>query len=113
MSLRNAWRGGEALTPGTGPVTSLRTTLTTCLVLTWANPHVYLDTLALMGAVSSGYEDRLSFALGGMTAPAVFFAGLGYGARLLAPIFRLPVAWRVLDVGVAVVMVAIGVGLVW
>jgi L-lysine exporter family protein LysE/ArgO len=112
LSLRNAWRGGEALTPGTGPTTSLRATLTTCLVLTWANPHVYLDTLALMGAVSAGYEDRLSFALGGMTASAMFFVVLGYGARLLAPVFRRPVAWRWLDVGVAVVMAAIGVGLV-
>jgi L-lysine exporter family protein LysE/ArgO len=113
LSLRNAWRGGETLTAAGPGTTSLRRTLITCLVLTWANPHVYLDTLALMGAVSAGYPDRLSFTLGGATASACFFLALGYGARLLAPIFRRPVAWRWLDVGVALVMGGIAVGLVW
>lgn len=113
LSLQSAWRGGETLTAAGPGTPSLRRTLITCLVLTWANPHVYLDTLALMGAVSAGYPDRLSFTLGGATASACFFLALGYGARLLAPIFRRPVAWRWLDVGVAAVMGGIAVGLVW
>ena len=112
LSLRSAWRGGAALEAEDRPKSSLRATLTTCLLLTWANPHVYLDTLALMGAVSAGYDDKLAFALGGMTASAVFFTCLGYGARLLAPLFERPVAWRLLDLAVALVMVAIAVSLV-
>lgn len=111
LSLRNAWRGGEALTTDTTTRSSLKAALATCLLLTWANPHVYLDTLALMGAVSARYPDKLSFAVGGMTASAVFFITLGYGARLLAPVFRRPTAWRILDAGVAVVMVAIALSL--
>ncbi|WP_420821272.1 LysE/ArgO family amino acid transporter [Pseudooceanicola onchidii] len=113
LALRNAIRGGEALTPDATPAIPLRRALATCLVLTWANPHVYLDTLALMGAVSAGHDDKLAFALGGMTASAMFFVALGYGARLLAPVFRRPLAWRLLDLGIAVVMGAIAVGLVW
>lgn len=113
MSLRNAWRGGEALTADASTGTTLRRALTTCLLFTWANPHVYLDTLALMGAVSAGYEDKLAFALGGMTASAVFFVALGYGARLLAPVFRRPVAWRLLDLCVALVMLGIAAALLW
>ena len=112
LSLRNAWRGGEALTTDTTRESSLRRALITCLVLTWANPHVYLDTLALMGAVSARYDDKLAFALGGMSASAVFFVALGYGARLLAPIFRKPVAWRLLDCVVAVVMAVIALSLI-
>ncbi|WP_375175651.1 LysE/ArgO family amino acid transporter [Pseudooceanicola sp.] len=113
LSVRNAWRGGEQLSAEGQGGLSLRAAVVTCLLLTWANPHVYLDTLALMGAVSTGYEDKLSFALGGTCASAVFFTALGYGARLLAPIFRRPAAWRVLDLAMALVMTAIGVGLIW
>ena len=62
--------------------------------------------------MSAGYDDNLAFAMGGMTASAVFFTCLGYGARLLAPLFERPVAWRLLDLAVALVMVAIAVSLV-
>lgn len=112
LSLRNAWRGGEALTTDDTKGTTLRAALITCLLLTWANPHVYLDTLALMGAVSAQYDDKLAFAAGGMTASAVFFTSLGYGARLLAPVFRRPMAWRLLDICVAAVMLAIAASLI-
>lgn len=111
LSLRNAWRGGEQLAAeGTGGM-SLRAALLTCLLLTWANPHVYLDTLALMGAVSLQYDDKLAFALGGACASAVFFVALGYGAQLLAPVFRRPMAWRLLDLAMAVIMTTIALSL--
>ncbi|MFD1341323.1 LysE/ArgO family amino acid transporter [Litorisediminicola beolgyonensis] len=109
-ALRSAWTGGEALTAGEG-AGSLRVALLTCLALTWLNPHVYLDTVVLLGAISAQYSDRLAFALGAMTASFVFFFSLGYGARLLAPLFARPLAWRVLDLVIALTMAAIAVSL--
>jgi L-lysine exporter family protein LysE/ArgO len=78
------------------------------------NPHVYLDTVILLGAVGGqqAADGRLAFALGAMSASAVWFFGLGYGARLLAPLFARPVAWRVLDGLIAVVMWAIAYSLI-
>ncbi|WP_111732077.1 LysE/ArgO family amino acid transporter [Roseovarius amoyensis] len=106
-TLRAAWIGGEVLEAGLGDAGGLRPALLTCLTLTWLNPHVYLDTVVLLGAVSAQYADRLAFALGAMTASFVFFFGLGYGARFLAPLFRRPASWRVLDVVVGLTMWAI------
>ena len=100
-----AWRGGEALRAGPD-AGSLRAALLTCLALTWLNPHVYLDTVVLLGTISAQYR-AVHFALGAMVASFVFFFALGYGARLLAPLFARPVAWRVLDVLVGAVMWAI------
>ncbi len=105
-TLLSAWRGGQVMPTGQA-VGSLRTALLTCLALTWLNPHVYLDTVVLLGAVAAQYEDRLNFALGAMTASFVFFFSLGYGARLLAPFFAKPRAWQVLDVIIGIVMWAI------
>lgn len=105
-ALRTAWRGGGTLEAG-GHVGSLRGALLTCLALTWLNPHVYLDTVVLLGAVSAQYEARGAFAGGAMLASFVFFFGLGYGARLLAPVFARPAAWRFLDLGIGLVMWAI------
>ncbi|WP_120502060.1 LysE/ArgO family amino acid transporter [Roseovarius sp. EL26] len=104
--LRNflsAWKGGEVMEKGKG-TSSLRAALLTCLALTWLNPHVYLDTVVLLGSISAQYADKLSFAMGAMTASFVFFFSLGYGARILDPLFRKPSAWRVLDVIVGLTM---------
>lgn len=92
---------------------SLRSAVLTCLALTWLNPHVYLDTVALLGAISSPYQgvDRLAFGMGAVTASFTFFFSLGYGARYLTPIFASPGAWRVLDVAIGVVMWAIAAAL--
>jgi L-lysine exporter family protein LysE/ArgO len=108
----SAWRGGAVLQPGSeGARGSLGAALLTCLALTWLNPHVYLDTVVLLGSISAQYDDRLAFALGAMSASFVFFFSLGYGARLLQPFFRRPSSWRVLDAGVGAVMWAIAVKL--
>jgi L-lysine exporter family protein LysE/ArgO len=105
-----AWRGGEAL-QAFGGSGGLRQAVLTCLALTWLNPHVYLDTVVLLGAVASQYPDRLAFGAGAVTASFVFFFALGYGARALAPLFRSPASWRILDAGVGVVMWAIAASL--
>lgn len=112
---RAALAGGHTLTPGKN-ARSLRRTLMLAAAFTWANPHVYLDTLGLIGAVSTGFDpgaDRLAFGIGAVTASFVFFFSLGYGARLLAPLMRSPRAWRVLDAGIALVMFAIAAKLVF
>jgi L-lysine exporter family protein LysE/ArgO len=85
----------------------------TCLALTWLNPHVYLDTVFLLGSVASAQGDgRWWFALGAAVASALWFFGLAFGARYLGRWLASPRAWRILDVIVAVVMVGIGVSLV-
>ena len=105
-----AWRGGETLEAGQG-AGSLRAALLTCLALTWLNPHVYLDTVVLLGSVSAQYPPW-PFGIGAVTSSFTFFFALGYGARLLAPVFARPMAWRVLDVVVGAIMWAIAATLI-
>jgi L-lysine exporter family protein LysE/ArgO len=103
----SAWRGGEALeADGAGPLT-LRRTLLTLLALTWLNPHVYLDTVVLLGSISAQYDNRLAFGVGAVMASFVFFFSLGYGARLLSPLFARPRSWQILDGLIALTMWAI------
>lgn len=85
----------------------------TCLALTWLNPHVYLDTVFLLGTVANTHGDaRWLFAVGAMTASVVWFFGLAFGARYLSRWLSTPRAWRILDGAIAVVMIALGISLV-
>ncbi|MEX0316807.1 MAG: LysE/ArgO family amino acid transporter [Ruegeria sp.] len=111
-SLRSAWTGGAAMQAGNGQGTSLRAALVTVLAFTWLNPHVYLDTVVLIGSISAQYDDRLSFAVGAMFSSFVFFFSLGYGAGLIAPLFARPRAWQVLDTLIGLTMWAIALKLV-
>lgn len=96
------------------PGSSLRAAVLTVLALSLLNPHVYLDTVILLGGIAAQYEgrERLAFALGAMVASGLWFYGLGYGARRLAPFFASPRSWRLLDAFVGCVMAAIAVSLV-
>lgn len=111
LAFRSAWRGGGSLQAAGAETGSLRVALATCLALTWLNPHVYLDTVVLLGSVAAQWQ-RLPFGVGAVMASFVFFFSLGYGARLLRPFFARPMAWRVLDVLIGCVMWAIAAGLV-
>ncbi|HYG88209.1 MAG TPA: LysE/ArgO family amino acid transporter [Azospirillum sp.] len=112
LSFRAAIRSGDALTPATAVPAGLGATLATCLGLTWLNPHVYLDTVVLIGSVSTQFaEGKGGFALGAITASFAFFFALGYGARLLRPLFARPGAWRVLEAGIGLVMWTIAAAL--
>jgi len=105
--LRSAQRGGMALVPQGAPARLART-IAAALLFTWANPHVYLDTLVLIGAVSSQYAPHeTAFALGAMLSSVTFFTALGYGARLLAPVFAQPRAWVWLEGGVGITMLTL------
>lgn len=108
-----AWRGGETLEAGGGATKGLWPTLAVLAAITWLNPHVWLDTVVLIGSVSAGFEDARGFALGAISGSFMFFFALGYGARLLAPVFARPVAWRLLDAVMGCVMWAIAFGLIW
>ncbi|WP_063920821.1 LysE/ArgO family amino acid transporter [Nocardia mikamii] len=111
VAARRALRPATAALETTGDATaSIRTAILVCLAMTWLNPHVYLDTVLLLGSVAAGHGSlRWAFGVGAMVASGVWFAGLGYGARLLAPVLSLPAAWRVLDVFVAATMFTLGV----
>lgn len=111
MNLASAWRGGGALRPDAGGALGLRAALATVLAFTWLNPHVYLDTVVLIGSVSAQYDDRLAFGAGAVAASFTFFFSLGYGARLLAPVFARPRAWQVFEVGIGLVMWGLAVKL--
>ncbi len=110
MAARRAWQGSGALVPtDDGGMDGLRTWLA-CLAFTFLNPHVYLDTMVLLGSLSTRYagDARLAFAAGACLASVAWFSSLGYGARLLLPVFRDPRAWRVLDALMAVFMLGLG-----
>jgi len=114
LRFRAAWRG-EVIDITAGKAASLRQTLTVGLALTWLNPHVYLDTLGLIGAVSTRFHatpEKIVFALAASSASFTFFFALGYGARFLAPLMRSPLAWRVFDGLIGGTMLIIALGLV-
>ncbi len=109
LRLWAAWKGEYAMQLA-GQSAGLWATLATGAAFTWLNPHVYLDTLGLVGAVSTQYEgtaQKTAFGIGAVTSSFVFFFGLGYGARLLAPIMQSARAWRILDVIIGLVMWAL------
>lgn len=109
---QSAWRGGNALQAERSAPASLGRTLLVLLALTWLNPHVYLDTVVLVGSISAQYDNRLAFGTGAVLASITFFFALGYGARLLQPLFANPVSWRVLDAVIALTMWVIATSLV-
>lgn len=114
LSFRAAFAAGGALEPAETGAGALGRAVGTVLALTWLNPHVYLDTVILLGSISTNYEGRqLAFGSGAVTASFVFFFSLGYGARLLRPLFAKPIAWRVLEGVVGVTMWAIAAKLVF
>jgi L-lysine exporter family protein LysE/ArgO len=121
LAARRALRTASALDAGDAPGgglsrsagpgrSSLRAAVLTCLAMTWLNPHVYLDTVLLLGSVANGYGGgRWPFGVGAATGSVVWFGGLGFGARLLRRPFALPGAWRLLDALIACTMITLGV----
>jgi L-lysine exporter family protein LysE/ArgO len=111
LALRRALRP-STLKPTDEAGSSRRAVIVTALALTYLNPGVYLDTVILLGTVANTHRhEQWAFGIGAALGSIVWFVGLGYGARLLSPIFAKPLAWRILDVSVAVIMVTIAVRL--
>ena len=112
MAAKRAWKPEVLNTDTGGSSVSLKVAVGTALALTYLNPHVYLDTVLLLGSVAGTYEaNRWYFAAGAMLGSVIWFSVLGFGARALAPVFKKPTAWRVLDAIIAVVMLSIGISL--
>jgi L-lysine exporter family protein LysE/ArgO len=108
LAARRAIRPGSLSPSETAPA-RLTGVLVTCLALTFLNPHVYLDTVVLLGALANQHsDDRWLFGVGAAAASAVWFTGLGFGARRLSGLFAAPLTWRILDGVIAVTMVALG-----
>ena len=105
MALRRALDPHQAVVERGAPIT-LRAAVATTLAFTLLNPHVYLDTVVLVGALANQHQgvERWQFAAGAATASVVWFTALGFGAKLLVPVFARPVTWRVLDAVIAGVM---------
>jgi len=102
-------RHAEALAAEAGGATPRGRVIARSVALTWLNPHVYLDTVLLLGSIANthGSTGRWWFAVGAGLASIVWFCGLGFGARLLAPLLGRPRSWQVLDVAVAVTMLVV------
>ena len=102
----------SSLTPAETAPNRLSQVLVTCAALTFLNPHVYLDTVVLLGALANEHRDgRWQLGVGAVTASAVWFVSLGLGARRLAGLFATPVTWRILDGLIAITMIGLAVSL--
>ena len=115
LRLRDAFTGKSTLIAENSSANGLASTLSFLAVVTFANPHVYLDTVVLIGSVSQQFSDdaKLAYVLGASIASFVFFFSLSYGAKLLAPIMKRPSAWRILDGSIALLMLIIAVKLAY
>ena len=113
MAARRALRPGALTASGRQPAVGLGAALSTVLALTWLNPHVYLDTVLLLGSVANQQSQDLRwwFGAGAIIASAAWFSALGFGARALRPFFARPSSWRILDGLVAAVMLTLGIRL--
>jgi L-lysine exporter family protein LysE/ArgO len=109
LAARRALRPATGLATGGGGAGSVRAAVLACLAMTWLNPHVYLDTVLLLGSVAVHRGSlRWVFGLGAILASLTWFVSLGYGARLLSGVLSRPTAWRLLDTLVAATMLATG-----
>lgn len=112
MAFRRAAKPGT-MVAGAPQSMPLGKAVLACLAFTFLNPHVYLDTVLLLGSLSAAFEgaERVAYGAGAAIASFAWFFGLGYGARFLAPVFARPAAWRVLDVLIGIVMALLAIGL--
>ena len=112
LNLYSAQTKTHALEPTKKIQKSKRKTILTCLGFTWLNPHVYLDTVVMLGSISTQFENTATFALGAISASFVFFFSLGFGASKLTRYFEKPRTWRVLENLIGILMIFLGITLV-
>ena len=112
LNLYSAQTKTHALEPTKKIQKSKRKTILTCLGFTWLNPHVYLDTVVMLGSISTQFENTATFALGAISASFVFFFSLGFGASKLTRYFEKPGTWRVLENLIGILMIFLGITLV-
>jgi L-lysine exporter family protein LysE/ArgO len=112
-SFLSAYKQRNTLKPDVDRSTSLSATLLTCIALTWLNPHVYLDTVVLLGSIAIQYgEQAYLFGIGAVVGSFVFFFTLGFGASFLRPLFAKSVTWVVLEIVIGLVMWTLAINLI-
>ena len=107
LRLKGAYMADSFLEASNEEESDLKLALTNCAVLTWFNPHVYIDTLILIGTVSIRFEDTIQFGLGACLASVLFFFSLAFGARVLSPFMSSKKAWQILDIVIGIVMISL------
>ena len=111
-SFYSAFKMNTCLNPSNIEKNNIYKVLGTCLAFTWLNPHVYLDTVVLVGSISTNFTDQLYiFAMGAILSSWIFFFSLGYGAKFLLPLFQKPISWKILDFVIGIIMWIIAVTL--
>ncbi len=113
LKLSSAFRANSSITTNSTEPSSSLSAISIIFVLTFANPHVYLDTVILIGSISQQFNElnRIYFAFGACIASFVWFFGISYGAKLLTPIMQKPKHWRILDTLIALIMFGIAINL--
>ena len=111
ISLYSSAKNTHNLLPSKDNKDSISSTVITCLAFTWLNPHVYLDTVIMLGSISTQFSEAHLFGLGAITASFAFFFSLGFGASKLTSCFEKPRTWQILEVCIGVMMIILGINL--
>ena len=111
ISLYSSAKNTHNLIPSKDSKNSISSTVITCLAFTWLNPHVYLDTVIMLGSISTQFSETHLFGLGAITASFAFFFSLGFGASRLRSYFEKPRTWQILEVCIGATMIILGINL--
>jgi L-lysine exporter family protein LysE/ArgO len=114
MSFKSAFKNESLQIDGNVKTNPLKEVITMLLVFTLLNPHTYLDTVLLIGGIGANVESsmKIYFLLGAITGSSVWFFSLGFGARVLIPLFKKPITWKILDISIGLVMLIIAYSLI-
>ena len=114
ISFRSAFKNASLQVDGTVKTNPLKQVISLILVFTFLNPHTYLDTILLIGGIGANIQNDLKiyFLLGAVSASAIWFFSLGFGARFLIPLFKKPITWKILDISIGILMLIIAYSLI-
>ena len=114
ISFRSAFKNASLQVDGTVKTNPLKQVVSLILVFTFLNPHTYLDTILLIGGIGANIQNDLKiyFLLGAVSASTIWFFSLGFGARLLIPLFKMPITWKILDISIGIIMLIIAYTLI-
>ena len=114
LSFKSAFKNESLQIDGNAKTNPLKEVITLILVFTFLNPHTYLDTLLLIGGIGANVQNefKIYFLLGAVSASAIWFFSLGFGARFLIPVFKKPITWKILDISIGIFMLFIAYSLI-
>ena len=114
LSFKSAFKNESLQIDGNAKTNPLKEVITLILVFTFLNPHTYLDTVLLIGGIGANIQNefKIYFLLGAVSASAIWFFSLGFGARFLIPVFKKPITWKILDISIGIFMLFIAYSLI-